>query len=100
MAPSLVRFHPEARAEVLAARDWYAARNQTAADRFVAEVEQAVEAILEAPDRRPRYLHRTRRYVLPRFPFSIIYRPHGSAVHIFAVAHAKRRPGYWKERRF
>jgi len=39
----------------------------------------------------------TRRYVLPDFPYSVIYFVE-AAIIIVAVAHDRRRPGYWRER--
>jgi hypothetical protein len=36
--------------------------------------------------------------VLNTFPFSIVYLDDPDAVKIVAVAHHKRRPGYWKGR--
>jgi hypothetical protein len=41
---------------------------------------------------------RVRRYVFPRFPFSLLYRVLEGNVEIIAVAHGKRRPGYWRTR--
>jgi hypothetical protein len=32
---------------------------------------------------------------LQRFPFNVLYRVAGGAVQILAVAHHRRRPGYW-----
>jgi hypothetical protein len=32
------------------------------------------------------------------FPYSVIFQEKGEAILIIAVAHAKRRPGYWKAR--
>jgi toxin ParE1/3/4 len=37
-----------------------------------------------------------RRRVLHRFPYSVIYEAQGSTVTVLAVAHHRRRPGYWK----
>lgn len=54
--------------------------------------------IVEAPDRWPMYTHGTRRYLLRRFPFSVVYRVSGIAITVVAVVHGKRRPGYWKSR--
>jgi hypothetical protein len=34
----------------------------------------------------------------PRFPFSLVYRVLESEVEVLAVAHGKRRPGYWRSR--
>jgi len=39
-----------------------------------------------------------RRYLLARFPFSIIYKEHEDEVYIVAVMHNSRNPEYWKER--
>jgi len=54
--------------------------------------------ILEAPERWPEHLQGTRRFLLHRFPFSIVYRLKGDVIEVVAIAHAKRRPGYWKRR--
>ena len=93
-----LEFHPEAVAEARAAREWYAERSPLAAAVFMDEIERATEMIMEAPNRWPRYLHGTRRYLLRRFPFSVIYRVAGTSVQVIAVMHGKRRPGYWKTR--
>ena len=92
-----VEFHPKAIAEARAAREWYASRNNPAADAFIEEIDRGVRHIAAAPTRWPTYLHGTRRYLLRRFPFSLVYRQLGSVVTIVAVAHAKRRPGYWRD---
>lgn len=39
-----------------------------------------------------------RRFILQRFPFSIVYLDDPDLVTIIAVAHSKRKPGYWKSR--
>jgi toxin ParE1/3/4 len=93
-----LEFHPEAVFEARAARQWYAERSPLAAAVFMEEIERATKMIVEAPDRWPGFLHGTRRYLLRRFPFSVIYRVSETSVQVVAVAHAKRRPGYWKTR--
>jgi hypothetical protein len=60
-----VEFHPEAVAEALAARDWYAAREASLGAAFVQEVEQAVRRIEDAPTRWPPLDRETRRVVAP-----------------------------------
>lgn len=41
-----------------------------------------------------------RRLLLDRFPYVLIYRPlPGGGVRVLAVAHGRRRPGYWRHRR-
>jgi len=39
-----------------------------------------------------------RRALLPRFPFGLVFLQIGREIRIVAVAHAKRRPGYWLHR--
>ena len=36
---------------------------------------------------------------LRRFPFMLFYRVRGTVVQIVAVAHKRKRPGYWRSRR-
>ena len=42
---------------------------------------------------------KTRRALVPRFPYQVVYRLRPDEIVIVAVAHLKRRPGYWKIRR-
>jgi plasmid stabilization system protein ParE len=93
-----ISFHPAAVAEVDAAAQWYAERSPLAARAFAAEVNACVERVAEAPDRWPSYVHGTRRYLFPHFPFSLIYRVRNGEIEIVAVAHHSRRPGYWQSR--
>ena len=45
------------------------------------------------------HLHGTRKFLLRRFPYGVVYRITKSAIQVIAVAHGRRRPGYWKSRR-
>ena len=96
--PLKVEVHPEAVAEAEAAKLWYEARSHKAAHGFLAELDRAIEQISNAPDRWPNYLHGTRRFLLRRYPFSIVYRQVGNSIDLVAVAHARRKPGYWASR--
>jgi toxin ParE1/3/4 len=40
----------------------------------------------------------SQRLILSRFPYSIVFRERLHDIQIIAVAHAKRRPGYWSNR--
>ena len=98
MAQPPVDIHPEAVAEAQAAYGWYREGNETAAEAFLAELDRAVELISEGPMQLPTHLHGTRRFLLRRFPFGVVYRQIGETVQIVAFAHARRKPGYWKGR--
>lgn len=98
MKPLTVEFHPEAISEAIAARQWYEARSENAAKAFLAELDAGVGSIQTSPELYPAYLHGTRRYLMRRFPYLIIYRVVATAIQIIAVAHGRRRPGYWRSR--
>jgi len=89
----------EALEEAEAAARWYAERSPSAALGFDAELDNAEQAISTQPDAWPSFDHGTRRYLLRRYPFSVVYQTEPDHVVIVAVAHARRRPGYWKARR-
>jgi plasmid stabilization system protein ParE len=98
MAAKPVLFHPQAAAEYEAAFDWYFERSALAASKFVSELNTAVEMIADGPQRWPSHIHGTRKFNLRRFPFIVVYQETSSSIQILAVAHGRRRPGYWKER--
>jgi toxin ParE1/3/4 len=54
--------------------------------------------VAEGPKRWPRIYGLFRRYLLHRFPFSAVYIERGDFIEIIAVAHHRRKPGYWIER--
>ena len=88
----------EALEEAEAAARWYAERSVSAAAGFSDEIDAAESAIVAFPDAWPPFDHGTRRYLLRRYPFSVIYRIESRRILIVAVAHGHRRPGYWKSR--
>jgi plasmid stabilization system protein ParE len=98
MANKPIEFQEQAMAEYEAAFDWYFERSHLAAQKFSAELSQAVISISESPQRWPKNLDNTRRFFLRHFPFAIVYRELPSTIQIVAVAHGHRRPGYWKKR--
>jgi plasmid stabilization system protein ParE len=98
MSPRQIDVHPDAVAEARAAAQWYGERSALAAEAFLAELDRAVERISENLERYPHYVQGTRRYLLQRFPFYLVYREVTGKLEIVAVAHGRRKPGYWKKR--
>lgn len=88
----------DALADAEDAARWYAELSDAAGGAFVDELEHAIAAIQRMPASWPRFVHGTRRFLLKRFPYSIVYRANDHRIVIVAVAHAHRRPGYWRER--
>ncbi|MDA1054528.1 MAG: type II toxin-antitoxin system RelE/ParE family toxin [Planctomycetota bacterium] len=94
-----LEFHPVAEAEAEPAVDWYVERSVQAAEGFLDELDVALQKVSDAPDLWARYLHGTRRYLLKRYPFIVVYRGKSAdVVQIVAIAHGHRRPGYWRVR--
>jgi plasmid stabilization system protein ParE len=93
----VVRFHPAARAELRRAVERYNSEAPGIGAALATEVERAVQRIGEFPQLGSPYLVGTRRVILRRFPFSIVYRLEGPDVVIVALAHHRRRPGYWRD---
>ena len=93
-----VAFLPEAREELGTATAYYDGESPGLGDRFLGSVEQVVNRIAAFPEQGSPFLGGTRRVVLRRFPFSVVYLQEAERVLVVAVAHTSRRPGYWRDR--
>jgi plasmid stabilization system protein ParE len=98
MKPKGLRILSEAREEINEAFDWYFQRNPGAAEAFLAEVRRSFQQIVSHPQLYPAFTKNTRRRVVEGFLYSVIFQMKDGVIVIVAVAHAKRRPGYWNER--
>jgi plasmid stabilization system protein ParE len=93
-----VHFFEEADEEVEERRRWYREQSETAEAAFLRELDHAVGVVLDAPRRWPQYIAGTQRYVFSTFPYSLVYFVENETIQVVAVAHQKRRPGYWLKR--
>ena len=91
-------FHPEATAELEASIEWYAERSESAAQNLCLAVDAALTSIEAHPERFAKVDARHHACSVKKFPFQIVYRHDQDRIHVVAVAHAKRRPGYWRDR--
>ena len=91
-------FLEEALGEYDAAVDYYIKKSEVVTRRFVAEFESGVEVILANPLRWRKEGESARIYRMPNFPYSLIYRVAEEEVILVALAHHRRRPGYWQKR--
>jgi plasmid stabilization system protein ParE len=94
------RFLPSARREFDAAHDWYLERSLRAAERFAVEVERVASWAQDHPD--AGRIVRVRRdgaaiRVLPcrGYPYVVAWCVVEDVCVVLAVAHTRRRPGYW-----
>jgi plasmid stabilization system protein ParE len=93
-----LQIHHEAQAEAKGAFDRYWDRSRFAAMGFDAELRAAYESLQKSPYICPPFLHGTRRVILRRYPFSVVFRELLHEIQVVAIAHARRKPGYWAKR--
>ena len=93
-----LQFFEEADQEVEAHREWYRKRSESAEVGFLRELDHAIDQVTQAPEQWPRFLRGTRRYVFPKYPFSVVYFVEADVINVVAVAHESRRPAYWQKR--
>jgi len=85
MSVKRIEYHQGASADVKSAVDCIAASPKVALD-FIEELHRAADTIREAPERWPIGENDTRRFLLWRFPFAVIYSEQESVIHNLAVA--------------
>ena len=94
-----VQFHPEAEAEMIAAAQFYQERADGLGVRFLESVQAVIRHISNFPKSTRIVRGRSVRAAVARtFPYSVVYSESGDGIVILAVAHHRRRPGYWKTR--
>ena len=93
------RYHPQAIRELYEAAESYETERPGLGDRFGAEVEDILRLIAAAPNGGTGWRGtRARTWRVAKFPFLVVYAIEPDAIVVVAVAHTKRRPGYWLSR--
>ena len=91
-------FHPDAAVEFDKAVEYYEQCQTGLGLEFAKEVYATITRIIEYPDAWSPLSKNSRRCLVSRFPYGVIYQFKSHALRIIAVVHLNRRPGYWKER--
>ena len=96
----ILRNLKEAREEFAAAVAWYEQQRPGLGGEFFDAVVHATDLIQAQPEIGTLSRdHRTRRVLLQRFPYQVVYSLSENEIVIIAIAHSKRRPGYWRKRK-
>jgi len=90
--------HPEADAEFAETVRYYAAIDPQLGARFYLEMQRLIRVVCDQPDRFNHFSLPARRALAMGFPYSVVYLQEADRIWIVAVMHAKRRPGYWRQR--
>ena len=93
-----IRLLSPAEIEMFDAAAYYEARVPKLGADFISTMEIAVSDLSEDPDKWPVIGKGIRRRILPRFPYSILYKIDPDEIIIVAIMHQKRRPNYWINR--
>ncbi len=95
-----LRFLEAARRELDEAFAWYESQSPGLGDDFIAEANQTLQRIQEAPDLYRPFADQMRRALLKRFPYGVIFGidEANDLILILAVAHLHRKPYYWRGR--
>jgi plasmid stabilization system protein ParE len=94
-----ITFHEEADLEMNEAALYYEKRSLNLGLAFLDEIEKASQRILADPRVYQSVGDEVRRARVGRFPFNILYVVESDdLIRVIAVAHQKRRPGYWRIR--
>ncbi len=94
-----LEFHPDAQADYDEAVARYEGERRGLGVRFGLAVREATDRAAEAPLHGSPVSDNLRRVFVRRFPYAILYAVEAERVYVVAVAHFRRRPDYWRDRR-
>jgi toxin ParE1/3/4 len=79
---------------------WYRERNPAVAERFSAAFESTIEHLEEFPSAGAYAGHLAgaivRSLPVEDFPYRVLFVRLGERISVVAIAHVRRRPGYWE----
>jgi len=88
----------EAEAELREAVAFYESRSSGLGLDFAKEIKDSVHLLQQFPDRWPLREDNTRRYLVHRFPYFVVYLFRKNHLWIIAFAHCRQSPVYWSSR--
>ncbi|MDY6987675.1 MAG: type II toxin-antitoxin system RelE/ParE family toxin [Thermodesulfobacteriota bacterium] len=92
-------FHEHAASELDGAVEYYEDCRHGLGIEFAQEVYATINRIIQYPEAWSPISKNTRRCLVNRFPFGVIYQLKSDSVRIIAVADLRRRPDYWLDRK-
>jgi plasmid stabilization system protein ParE len=94
-----ISIHDAAEAELTEAASFYESRTAGPGRAFLDEFEKSLARISSDPEAFPAIGQDVRRLIVRRFPYSVFFAVESEDfIRVLAVAHQKRRPGYWRNR--
>jgi hypothetical protein len=93
-----VRILSCAEREFAEAVDFYNAERPGLGYELAEEVQRTLDRISAFPEAWPIFSQRTRRCIVRRFPYGVLYQVRADCVLFVALLHMKRSPKSWQER--
>jgi|SRR5215212_3446370 len=94
----IIRFSPQADAELTGAREWYSHQRKNLDLEFMQCIDEALSRAVDNPYLFPIVYRNLRRAVVRRFPFAIFYEVGLDELQVIAVFHSRRDPELWRLR--
>jgi len=98
-----VRFEQEADEEYRLAGRWYESQRAHLGMEFLDAVDATIDQIAILPRAGSLVPHMpaglpVRRRAVPCFPYHVVYLETQNQIRVLAIAHDRRKPGYWTDR--
>ncbi|MGH8657560.1 MAG: type II toxin-antitoxin system RelE/ParE family toxin [Gammaproteobacteria bacterium] len=93
-----VRFYKAAEREFDEAVQYYESQLPGLGDRYRQALKEALDRVKLFPEAYSPLSKRTRRCLVSKFPYGIIYKLAGKQIIVVAVAHLHQEPKYWASR--
>jgi len=93
-----LKFHPEVFKDIKNAYQWYEEQSEGLGKDFLEELESSYTAIWDFPKAWSPFSYGFRRYLLSRFPYSVIYKIDKQSIYILVIMHNSRKPDFWLDR--
>ena len=95
-----ILIRPDAREDLRAASTWYADQAPGLGNRFLAAIREQLLQITATPDAFPLFHQGTRRALIKKFPYGMVYlvQPEQDRIVVLAILHCGRDPKLWRSR--
>lgn len=93
-----LRFVGPARKELLQAVEYYEQEAPGLGAELIEDISHSLATIRNTPKAGRSFTDDTRRLLLQHYPYYVVYRVEKEEILVVAVAHQRRRPGYWQDR--
>ena len=91
-------FEEGAEQDLAEALAFYREESEALAGRLYDEINRLIAEVCAAPQLYRVVANPVRRHFSETFPYAVLYVEKPDHIAILAIAHFKRRPGYWRER--